>query len=129
MKRSTSWKQLCVRLLAFRNPRRVTPKFRLWCPLLGYILILHNAEHHRKGIQQDSMNLLWQSSIMVGLLLLTQSQWPTGWHRKWEEHACTNSLCSVSAWTKWSFLLLLKTLFVNFFLNQYHFEETMILSA
>lgn len=67
---------------------------------------------------------------MVGLLLLSQSHWSTGWHRKWE----TIHVPTLGLWFQPepndAFWCCPKPSLLNTFLeNQYVFEETVILSA
>ena len=58
---------------------------------------------------------LLESSLMVGPVQLSQSHWSTGWHGKWGDHTCATLCIWCPAWTKWCFLVLLKTLFVKYF--------------
>lgn len=74
------------------------------------------AAQERKAAAEGKI-LLLEPSLMVGPLLLSQSDYFTGWPKNWEDIHVPTLCLWCPAWKKWCFLVLLKTLFVKYFLK------------
>lgn len=116
MKRSTSHKVALCRAASSQHPGTVLPKFRVCCLCSESAPILHCAKQHRKGVAAEGKILFLEPGFMVGSVLLSRLHCSTGWHKSWGDiHVPTPPpRLWRTAWTKWCFLVLLKTLFVKY---------------